>query len=44
MGKVEIYFQDIIDVMRSSLREISKKSLKKFAEVSKETWLMEDPA
>jgi len=44
MGKVEIYFQDIIDIMRKSLRDISKKSLKKFAEVTKETWLMEDPA
>jgi dynein heavy chain len=44
MGKVEVYFQDIIDIMRSTLRDISKKSLKKFSEVSKEAWLVEDPA
>jgi dynein heavy chain len=44
MGKVEVYFQDILDAMRGSLRDISKKSLKRYAEVTKETWLLEDPA
>lgn len=44
MGKVEIYFQDILDAMRGSLRDIAKKSLKRYAEVTKETWLLEDPA
>jgi hypothetical protein len=44
MGKVEVYFQDIIDIMRKSLKDISKKSLKRFGEVTKETWLLEDPA
>jgi len=44
MGKVEVYLQDIIDIMRNSLRDISKQSLKKFTEVPKEQWLMEDPA
>ena len=44
MGKVEVYFQDIIDIMRNSIRDISKKSLKKFGEITKEQWLLEDPA
>jgi dynein heavy chain len=44
MGKVEIYLQDIINIMRSSLKDISKKSLKRFGEVAKEQWLLEDPA
>jgi len=30
--------------MRNSLRDISKKSLKKFGEIDKESWLAEDPA
>jgi len=30
--------------MRGSLKEISKRSLKKFSEVDKETWLKQDPA
>jgi len=33
MGKVEVYLQDIIDVMRSSLKDIAKKSLKKYGEI-----------
>jgi dynein heavy chain len=40
MGKVECYLQDVIDTMRTSLREISKKSLKKFAELPKADWLV----
>jgi len=44
MGKVEVYLQDIIDIMRNSLRDIAKRSLKKFGELPKETWLLEDPA
>jgi dynein heavy chain len=44
MGKVEVYLQDIIDTMRNTLRDTSKKSLKRFSEVPKETWLLEDPA
>jgi len=44
MGKVECYLQDVIDTMRTSLREISKRSLKKFAEIPKEDWLVQDPA
>jgi dynein heavy chain len=39
-----VYLQDIIDTMRSSLRDVSKISLRKFTEVSKEKWLKEDPA
>ena len=44
MGKVEVYMQDILDTMRSSLKEISIKSLKKFTEIDKESWIHEDPA
>jgi hypothetical protein len=44
LGKVEVYFQDILNIMRSSLRDISKKSLKRYSEVPKDVWLLEDPA
>ena len=44
MGKVECYLQDIINTMRKSLSDISKKSLKTFGEVDKESWLVMDPA
>ena len=39
LGKVECYMQDILDVMRSSLRDISIKSLTKVTEIDKETWI-----
>jgi len=44
MGKVEVYMQDILDTMRSSLKDISVKSLKKFNEIDKESWIYQDPA
>jgi len=44
MGKVEVYMQDILDTMRSSLRDISVKSLKKASEVDKGEWIAQDPA
>jgi dynein heavy chain len=44
LGKVEIYLQDVINTMRSSLKDISMKSLKKFSEIDKESWLIQDPA
>lgn len=44
MGKVENYLQDVIDTMRGSLKDISMKSLKKFSEIDKESWLVQDPA
>jgi len=44
LGKVEIYLQDVIDTMRGSLKDIAMKSLKKFAEIDKESWLVQDPA
>jgi dynein heavy chain len=44
LGKVECYLQDVLDAMRNSLRDISKKSLKKFTELPKEEWLVQDPA
>ena len=30
--------------MRGSLKDISKKSLKKFTEIAKEDWIKQDPA
>jgi len=44
LGKVEIYLQDVLNCMRSSLKDISVKSLKKFTEIDKESWLIQDPA
>jgi dynein heavy chain len=44
IGKVECYLQDIIDTMRNSLRNISKKSLKAYSEIPKAKWLVMDPA
>ena len=44
VGKVEGYLQEVINTMRISLKEISKKSLKKFTEIDKETWINQDPA
>ena len=44
IGKVEVYLQDVIDTMRNSLRDISKKSLKLFAEKAKADWIVMDPA
>jgi dynein heavy chain len=44
MGKVEVYLQDIIDVMRSTLKDLSKASLKKYSEIAKKEWLLMDPA
>jgi len=44
LGKVEIYLQDVLDLMRGSLKEISLKSLKKFSEIDKESWIVQDPA
>lgn len=44
LGKVEIYLQDVINIMRSSLKDIAVKSLKKFSEIDKEQWLIQDPA
>ena len=34
----------ILDAMRGSLKEIAMKSLKKFAEIDKESWIVMDPA
>lgn len=44
IGKVEVYLQDVINTMRISLRDISKKSLKMFAEKPKADWIVMDPA
>lgn len=44
LGKVECYMQDILDVMRGSLKDISLASIKKFAEMDKYDWICADPA
>lgn len=44
LGKVENYFADIIDSMRSSLKHIAGKSVERYGSQSKEVWLKEDPA
>jgi dynein heavy chain, axonemal len=44
IGKVEVYLQDVINTMRISLRDISKKSLKLFSEKPKADWIVMDPA
>jgi dynein heavy chain len=43
-GKVENYMQDIINVMRSSLRDVAGLSLIKLAKHGKTAWLSMDPA
>lgn len=44
LGKVEIYLQDVLNIMRNSLKDIAVKSLKKYTEIDKESWLIQDPA
>ena len=44
LGKVECYMQDILDVMRGSLKDISVRSLKKFTEMDKYDWICCEPA
>jgi len=44
LGKVEVYLQEVINTMRKSLSDISKRSFKKFGELDKESWLAADPA
>jgi len=39
VGKVEVYLQSVLDTMRGSLKDISKRSLKKYNEVAKEDWI-----
>jgi dynein heavy chain len=44
VGKVEVYLQEVIDTMRGSLKDISLSSLKKFTQIAKEDWIVQDPA
>jgi dynein heavy chain len=44
LGKVEAYLQDVLNIMRSSLQDIAKESLKQFSELPKEDWIKQDPA
>src|ERR1700733_7518108 len=44
VGKVEIYLQDMIDSMFSTLRDIAEGSFKAFKTDSRESWLQRDPA
>jgi len=43
-GKVETYMQDVIDTMRSSLKDIAGASLVRLGQMTKEQWLQGDPA
>ena len=44
LGKVENYMQEIINTMKSSLRDVAALSLVKLAKHGKEAWLAMDPA
>jgi len=44
MGKVENYMQEVINSMKSSLRDIAGASLKRLAQLGKAKWLTMDPA
>lgn len=44
LGKVENYLQEVINSMRSSLRDIAAESLIKLDKHGKEAWLKMDPA
>jgi len=44
MGKVETYMQDVIDTMRSSLKDVAGASLIRLGQMTKEQWLQETPA
>ena len=44
MGKVENYMQEVINSMKSSLRDIAGASLKRLAQHGKAKWLTMDPA
>lgn len=44
MGKVENYMQEVINSMRSSLKEVASESLKRLHTHGKEKWLTMDPA
>ena len=44
VGKVENYLQDVIDMMRMSLKDIAADSLSRFGQKPKKEWLSDDPA
>lgn len=44
MGKVENYLQEVINTMRTSLRDVAAASLLRLAQHGKEKWLSMDPA
>jgi dynein heavy chain len=44
MGKVETYMQDVIDTMRSSLKDIAGTLLKELSEKSKFDWIKDGVA
>ncbi len=44
MGKVENYLDDVINTMRSTLKDIGRDSLTRFKQLPKQEWLMQDPA
>jgi dynein heavy chain len=44
LGKVENYLQEVINTMKTSLRDVAAASLKRLAQYGKEKWLTMDPA
>lgn len=44
IGKVENYMQEVINSMKSSLRDVASESLKRLAKHGKAEWLKMDPA
>lgn len=44
LGKVENYMQEVINSMKTSLRDVAGQSLIKLAKHGKEQWLTMDPA
>ena len=44
LGKVEIYLQDMINSMQSTLRDIATKSFSNQTKMERKEWIESDPA
>lgn len=44
LGKVEVYLQDLINVMISSLKELAGISFKNSATMNRAEWIAKDPS
>lgn len=43
-GKVEVYMQDVIDIMKKTLNQVSSSSIKEQATKERTEWIKRDPA